>query len=66
LLRGLAWVRDVRLRMREEGPILYGEAFLIACNTEDMLPRRWQPTAVQGFHWRIKDFLLAVVDELPD
>jgi divalent metal cation (Fe/Co/Zn/Cd) transporter len=66
LLRGLDWVRDFRLRMREEGHILYGEAFIIAHDTTDILAKLRQATAeAHRLDWRIKDFVLAVV-ELPD
>lgn len=67
LLEGLAWVREVKIRMREEGHLLFGEAFVIARTTDDILAKLGQATAaVHGLDWRIKDFVLAVVTELPD
>jgi len=67
LLAGLDWVHEVKIRLREEGHILYGEAFIIARTTDDILAKLRQATAaVHGLDWRIKDFVLAVVDELPD
>jgi hypothetical protein len=67
LLKGLDWVRDFKIRMREEGHILYGEAFIIARDTTDILPKIPRATdQACDLDWRIKDFVLAVVDELPE
>lgn len=69
LLCGLDWVWAVKLRMREEGHILYGEAFLIARDTHDadMLAKLRQASAdAHSLDWRIKDVVLAVVEELPE
>jgi cation diffusion facilitator family transporter len=66
LLCGLDWVQEVKIRMREEGHILYGEAFIIARNTDNILAKLQQATTyTHQLDWRIKDFVLAVVDELP-
>jgi divalent metal cation (Fe/Co/Zn/Cd) transporter len=66
LLRGLAWAKEVKIRMREEGHLLFGEAFIIARDPSDILAKLQQATAaVYLLDWRIRDFVLAVVDELP-
>lgn len=69
LLGSLDWVRAVRLRMREEGHVLYGEAFLIAHDAHAPdLPAKLRLAATQArrLDWRIQDVVLALVDELPD
>ena len=67
LLKGLDWVRDVKIRLREEGHILYGEAFVIARDTTNLLSNIQHATdQAYGLDWRLKDFVLAVVDELPE
>jgi cation diffusion facilitator family transporter len=69
LLCGLDWVQAVKLRMREEGHILYGEAFIIARDTQDanlLAKLRQASAAAHGLDWRIKDVVLAVVEELPE
>jgi cation diffusion facilitator family transporter len=68
LLGGLDWVQAVKLRMREEGHILYGEAFIIARDAQDanlLAKLRQASAAAHGLNWRIKDVVLAVVEELP-
>jgi len=67
LLRGLDWVRDFKIRMREEGHILYGEVFVIADDTTDLLSNIQRATnQAYDLDWRLKDFVLAVVDALPE
>jgi hypothetical protein len=67
LLCGLDWVQAVKLRMREEGHILYGEAFIIARDAQDanlLAKLRQASAAAHGLDWRIKDVVLAVLEEL--
>jgi divalent metal cation (Fe/Co/Zn/Cd) transporter len=67
LLMDLDWVRDCRIRLREEGHILYGEAFVIVRDTTGLLPNLQRATdQAYALDWRLKDFVLAVVDELPE
>jgi len=67
LLTGLDWVRAARLRLRAEGHVLYGEAFIVPRTTENLLPHLQQATAAaHRLHWRIRDLVLTVVDELPE
>jgi len=66
LLASLDWVQTTKVRLREEGHLLYGEGFLVARDKKDILTKLRQATdAVRGLDWRIKDLVLSVVDELP-
>lgn len=67
-LRGYPWIKDVRVRMREEGHVYYGEAFVVVAeNGSDLSDRLYQATRqCAGLDWRIHDFVLVPVPELPE
>lgn len=63
----LDWVADVRIRLREEGHIFYGEAFIITKDTSNILDKLKVTTAqALRLDWRLKDLVLAVVEKLPE
>jgi hypothetical protein len=55
-LKRLDWVRDVRVRLREDGDVLTGEAFIVPCDEADLLSRVARATEVAcGVDWRLHD-----------
>jgi cation diffusion facilitator family transporter len=67
MLRGLDWVEEVDLRLREEGQVYFGEALVVPSNdtnipekVEDALRR------ARDLDWRIHDLALTPVRELPE
>ncbi|HEX9659296.1 MAG TPA: cation transporter, partial [Rhodothermales bacterium] len=65
LLR-LSWVHDAEIRLREEGHIFAGEAFLVVTSTAD-LPAKMQQArdTAQAVDWRVRD-LVFQLDERVD
>src|SRR3954447_12974308 len=55
-LRRLDWVGDVRGRLREDGDVLTGEAFVAPRDERDLLQKLEEATRVaNGFEWRLHD-----------
>lgn len=67
LLRDLDWVEDVRVRLREEGHVFVGEAFVVPRGEGGLLERCNDAlAAVQALDWRLHDVLLVPVTALDD
>jgi divalent metal cation (Fe/Co/Zn/Cd) transporter len=65
LLRDLDWVDDVQVRMREEGHVFYGEAFVVPRSLDDLPARIEQAVdAVLGLDWRVQDLVVMPVGAL--
>jgi cation diffusion facilitator family transporter len=65
LLSGMNWIRQVRVRMREEGHIFYGEALIVPRDVSDIVSKLKEARKkVQETDWRIKDFVLGLVEKL--
>ena len=62
VLRELAWVRDVRVRLREEGHVFACEAHVVPASDED-LNRRLQDAAdrVRDLDWHLHDVVVTPV-----
>jgi cation diffusion facilitator family transporter len=67
MLQDLDWVSEVEVRLREEGQVYFGEAFVVPSdetniteNIEDALEQ------ARGLDWRIYDLALMPVRELPE
>lgn len=63
-LLGLDWVRDARVRLREEGHVYTGEAFLVTGSFDVAeLPARLARAreVLRGVDWRVHDVVLTVV-----
>lgn len=59
-LRSLPWVKDVRVRMREEGHVFYGDAVVIVGDAENLVKRIEEATErVMALDWRIYDFMIS-------
>ncbi len=67
-LRGYPWIKDVRVRMREQGHVYFGEAFVVLSGNGSDLPERLYQATRQcaALDWRIHDFVLVPVPDLPD
>jgi divalent metal cation (Fe/Co/Zn/Cd) transporter len=64
-LKSLPWVEDVQVRMREEGHVFFGEAFVVlgqASAAPDLLYKATQDCA--ALDWRLHDFVIVPVPSL--
>lgn len=67
LLLGLDWVKDAQVRMREEGHIFLGEAFVVPANTEGLVERLSKAVdAALALDWRVHELVIMPVSRLPD
>jgi cation diffusion facilitator family transporter len=61
-LRRLPWVREVRVRLREDGDVLTGEVFVVAQDEADVLRRQEEASDVAcGVDWRLHDINIVPV-----
>lgn len=59
-LRSMSWVKDVRVRMREEGHVFYGDAVIVTNESDNLVNRIEEATErVMALDWRIYDFLIS-------
>lgn len=67
MLRGLDWVEDAAVRLREEGHLLSGEAFVVPRHT-DRLPERIEQAAKAACDsdWRLCELVISPVRRLPE
>jgi cation diffusion facilitator family transporter len=67
MLRGLDWVEEVDLRLREEGQVYFGEALVVSSDETD-IPDKVEDALerARGLDWRIHDLALTPVRELPE
>jgi cation diffusion facilitator family transporter len=64
-LKQFPWILDAQVRMREEGHVYFGEAFVVVTETEDLPERLYEATeACTGLDWRVHDMVLAVIPSL--
>src|SRR4051812_32680732 len=64
-LRRLDWVADVRVRLREDGDVVTGEAFVAPRDERDLLRKLEEATKVaNGFEWRLHDVNVVPVRQL--
>lgn len=64
-LERLEWVNGAEARLREEGEVLAGEAFVVPRDEHSLLQRLEQATAVaKDVHWRIGDIVVTAVAKL--
>lgn len=60
------WVRDARVRFREEGQIYFGEVIVTVTSYEDLTTRIEEGLKMlSGHHWKIYDVVIMPVNELP-
>jgi hypothetical protein len=67
MLRGLDWVEEVDLRLREEGQVYFGEA-LVVPSDETNIPEKVEDALgrAHDLDWRIHDLALTPVRKLPE
>lgn len=64
-LRALSWVRDAEVRIREEGHVFAGEAFVVPTTTEHAVERIAAAARVaQAVDWRVHDIVVTLVGDL--
>ena len=64
-LRAMDWVADADVRLREEGHLLTGEAFVVPRSEEGLLERLEEATrTLRGLDWRLYDLSLVPVRTL--
>jgi cation diffusion facilitator family transporter len=64
-LQRLDWVREVRVRLREDGSVLTGEVFIVPCDEGDLFRRQEEATKVAcGVDWRLHDMNIVPVRAL--
>lgn len=65
-LEDLAWVKEASVRLREEGDVVTGEAFVVPRDEDDLLARvALAEEAVKDLHWRIYDVIVVPRTDLP-
>lgn len=67
-LCGLSWVADAEVRLRDEGHVFIGEAFVVPCDREADLVERLARAAedAKSLNWRIQEIVIMPVASLPD
>jgi cation diffusion facilitator family transporter len=64
-ISSLPWVKDSQIRLREEGDVLFGEAFVVPGDEADLLTRLGEAgDKVKKLDWRIQDFNIVPVRSL--
>ena len=68
LLRGMDWVANAEVRMREEGHVFLGEAFVVPRpGTGDLVRRLGRAAeAAKALDWRVHELTIMPVERLPD
>ena len=60
-LSQLPWIRSIDLRMREEGHVFAGEAFLVVTDVDDMPAKLEQARRIaNAVDWRVRDLVFEV------
>jgi cation diffusion facilitator family transporter len=66
-LKNLSWVRDARVRMREDGHVFFGEALVVPTGESDLVSKLQDATdRMKALDWRLYDLVVMPVSELPD
>jgi divalent metal cation (Fe/Co/Zn/Cd) transporter len=64
-LKGLGWVKDAEVRLREEGHVLFGDAAVVPSDRRGLTAKiRRAVRGVKALDWRIYDFSIMPVDSL--
>jgi divalent metal cation (Fe/Co/Zn/Cd) transporter len=66
-IKGLEWVEDAEVRLREEGQVYFGEAFVVPSDTANLTQNIEDATReARDLDWRIQDLVIMPVRKLPD
>ncbi|HEY0458444.1 MAG TPA: cation diffusion facilitator family transporter [Pyrinomonadaceae bacterium] len=64
-IENLEWVKDARIRLREDGDVIAGEAFVVPTDERDLMEKLGQAgERVKALDWRIYDFNIVPVSSL--
>jgi cation diffusion facilitator family transporter len=64
-LKRCDWIRDVRVRLREEGNVFSGEVFVVPATTDDFARRSGELQQIaRDVDWRFYDLSLVAVEKL--
>lgn len=64
-LKGLDWVKDAEVRMRDEGHVLFGNAAVVPSDRRGLTAKiRKAVDGVKALDWRIYDFSITPIDSL--
>jgi divalent metal cation (Fe/Co/Zn/Cd) transporter len=67
MLRDLDWVSDVEVRLREEGQVYFGEAYVVPSDDTNITEKIEDALKqARDLDWRIYDLALVPVRELPE
>lgn len=65
-LGGLPWVEDAEVRLREEGQVYFGEAFVVPLDDSHLTEKIEEALAeLRDLDWRVHDIAIMPVRELP-
>lgn len=67
ILQGERWIKDVKIRLREEGHVFFGEASVIAHSDANLtINIKNTLKEIYALNWRIHDFRITPVDNLDE
>ena len=66
-VKKLSWVKDARVRMREEGHVFYGEVFVVPRDARNLPARiRAAERELMQIDWRLYDLVISPVPDLEE
>ncbi|MGY5851169.1 cation diffusion facilitator family transporter [Salegentibacter sp. F14] len=65
LVKNQSWVKDAKVRFRENGQVYFGEIAVIP-NQISLEKIEDTSALIRKKHWKLHDFTIALVEELPD
>jgi cation diffusion facilitator family transporter len=66
-LKQLPWIEDAQVRMREQGHVYFGEAFVVLAEEENLTDRLYHATQeCAALDWRVHDFVIVPVPSLTE
>ncbi|WP_207432056.1 cation diffusion facilitator family transporter [Sabulibacter ruber] len=66
-LQAQPWVKEHAFRMREDGHIYLGEAFVVPQEETNLMPRLERlAEEIESLNWRIQEFVIMPVSKLPE
>jgi cation diffusion facilitator family transporter len=65
-LKRLPWVQDARVRMREDGHVFFGEAFVVASDERGLVSKvNAAVDEMKKLDWRLQDLVIMPVSKFP-
>lgn len=67
MLRSLGWVEDAEVRLREEGQVYFGEAFVVPSDSANLTQNIEDASKkARALDWRVQDLAIMPVRTLPE